>query len=158
MYKKIIFIAIVLFAMAGCEKAFDPGATKSVKISNEWWVDYYVNGVDQFKPVKLVTYNTAANNDSIWIDDYGTFWDYKVRVKADLTNLTFAEANAQNVSYNSKVKITEGKIMLKAAKSPTGLVTDSIYFKVAFDDDTTPFGTTYEVKGYARTGWAEDDH
>jgi hypothetical protein len=164
MYKKIILFAIVLFTIVSCEKTFDPGATNAKKVSNEWWVNYYVDGVDQYKTVKLVTYNTAANNDSIWVDDYGTFWDYKVRLKADLTNLTFAVAEGQNVSYDSKVTITDGKIMPKAAKSPTGLVTDSIYFKVAFDDETdaqgnpTPYATTFEVKGYARTGWAEDDH
>jgi hypothetical protein len=158
MYRKFIFIAIVLFTIVSCEKAFDPGATKAKAVANEWWVNYYVGGVDQYKTVKLLTYNTAANNDSIWIDDYGTFWNYKVRSKVDLTNLTFAVDKAQNVSYDSKVTITGGKIMLKAAKSPTGVVTDSIYFKVSFDDDSTPYGTIYEVKGYARTGWAEDDH
>lgn len=158
MCKKLIFIAIALFAMGACKKSFDPGATKVVKVANEWWVQYYVGGVAQNpKFTKLSTYNVAANNDSIWVDDFGNFWDFKVRAMADLTNLTFAVANAQNVSYDSKVTITEGKIMAKAAKSATGVVTDSIYFKVVFNDDPVP-GTVYEVKGSARTGWAEDDY
>lgn len=158
MYKKFIFIAIVLFTIVSCEKAFDPGATKTVKMSNEWWVNYYVNGVDQYKTVKLSTYNTAANNDSIWIDDFGTFWDVKFRAKINTDSLTFHATNAANNYYTSTVTVTKGKIMPKAAHSPSGVVTDSIYFKIQYSDDTTPFGTTYEVKGYARTAWAEDDH
>src|ERR1035437_591763 len=158
MYKKIIFIAIVLFAMAGCEKSFVPGGTSAQKVANEWWVDYYVNGVDQYKTVKLSTYNTAANNDSIWIDDFGTFWDVKFRAKYNADSLAFHVTGSANDYYQSAVTVTKGKIMTKAAHSPTGVVTDSICFKIQYSDDATPYGTTYEVKGYARTGWAADDH
>jgi hypothetical protein len=158
MYKKFIFITIVLFTIVSCEKSFDPGATKAVKVANEWWVDYYVNGVNQYKTVKLSTYNTAANNDSIWIDDLQNFWQVKFRAKYNADSLTFHVTAAPNDYYQSAVTVTGGKVMPKAAHSPTRVVTDSIYFKILFSDDTTPYGTTYEVKGYARTGWAADDH
>jgi hypothetical protein len=159
MYKKIIFIAIVLFTIVSCEKAFDPGKTKAVKVENEWWVEYYVDGVGQTGGfTKLMTYNTAANNDSIWVDDLKKFWQVKFRAKYNADSLTFHVTNSANNYYESGVTVTGGKVMPKAAHSPTGVVTDSIYFKIQYSDDTTPFGTTYEVKGYARTGWAGDDH
>src|ERR1035437_6998302 len=124
MYKKFIFIAIVLFAIVSCEKSFDPGATKAVKVANEWWVDYYVNGVDQYKTVKLSMYNTAANNDSIWIDDLKTFWQVKFRAKYNADSLTFHVTNSANNYYQSTVTVTSGKIMANAAHSATGVVTD----------------------------------
>jgi hypothetical protein len=156
MSKKFILFAIVLFTIVSCEKTFDPGATNAKKVSNEWWVNIYYDGdALMAHPAKVLTYNTTANNDSIWVDDYHNIWDFKVRAKADLTNLTFAVANAQNEYYDITVNITDGKIMPKAGKSATGLVTDSIYFKVEFSDDP---GSIYEMKGTARTGWAEDDY
>lgn len=35
------------------------------------------------------------------------------------------------------VKITDGKV----------IGADSLYFEIEFEDDETPFGTTYEIKG-----------
>jgi hypothetical protein len=156
MYKKIFSIAIVLFAIISCTtKTLDPGVTKSAKVANEWWVNYYVDGVDQYKTVKLSTYNVAANNDSIWIDDLENFWQVKFRAKFNADNLTFSAANATNEYYESSVTVTEGKIMPKMAKSATGVVTDSIYFKIEYSDDP---GTIYEVKGTGRTMWSPDDY
>jgi hypothetical protein len=157
MYKKFIFIAIVLLAMAGCEKSFNPGATKAVKVANEWWVNLYLNGTPQYGTfAKITTYSTAANNDSIWIDDLGNIWQFKVRALFNPDSLTFKATNAANYwpNYPITVTIKNAKIMLNAAKSTTGVVTDSIYFKVIFSDDAT---NTYEIKGTGRTMWSPDD-
>lgn len=156
MYKKLILIAIVFFTVISCEKAYDPGTTKSAKVSNEWWVNLYLNGAAQYSSFgKISTYNTAADNDSIWIDDFKNIWDFKCKAKFNADSLTFRTTNAQNLKYNIKVTIKDAKIMLNAAKSKTGNVTDSIYFKVIFSDDPT---STYEIKGSARTMWSEDDY
>lgn len=162
MYKKLIFIAIVLFTMFSCkQETFDPGATKAVKVANEWWVNYYLDGVDQYKTVKLATYNMAANNDSIWVDDLKNFWQVKIRAKFNAENLTFQTTNAVNDYYKNSdgtpmtVTITDAKIMPNMAKSATGVVTDSIYFKIEYSDDP---GNIYEVKGTGRTMWSPDDY
>jgi len=156
MYKKFVFIAIVLFTIVSCEKSFVPGATKSKDVANEWWADLYVDGAAYYgTPSKIMTYNTVADNDSIWVDDGGNLWDFKVKAKFDAKALTFQTTDAQNENYDITVTITDGKIMPKAAKSTTGVVTDSIYFKVVFSDDPT---NTYEIRGTGRTMWAEDDH
>jgi hypothetical protein len=158
MYKKFIFIAIVLFTIMGCEKSFNPGATKAVKVANEWWVNLYLNGVAQYGSFsKIETYNTASNSDSIWIDDLGDIWQFKIRAPFNPDSLTFKATNAANYwpSYPITITVTNGKVMLNAAKSTTGVVTDSIYFKVVFSDDPTD---TYEIKGTGRTMWTPDDH
>lgn len=165
MYKKLIFIAVVLFAMGACKKSFDPGATKAVKVANEWWVDIYLNGQDLLGTfVKLSTYNVAANNDSIWVDDFGNIDNFKCRAQFNKDSLTFQTTNAVNDYFKitvppdtitpPKITIIGAKVMPSIAKSKTGVKTDSIYFKIKFSNDPN----TYEIKGSARTGWAEDDY
>jgi len=161
MYKKLIIIAIVLFTIISCnKKAYDPGATSTVKASNEWWVNMYSGGQALYPSFqKITTYNTAGNTDSIWIDDLGVLWEFKVRAVFNKDSLTFSAPNATNYwpGYPITVNVQSGKIMLNKAKSATGLPTDSIYFKITFSDDTTP-GTVYEVKGTGRTLWGADDY
>ena len=52
--------------------------------------------------------------------------------------------------------ITNGKIIPGAATSTGGNVTDSIYFQINFSDD--PDNLIYDVAGYRRTGFLEDEH
>jgi len=159
MYKKLIFIVIVLFTIISCNKnAYNPGATSTVKASNEWWVNLYLGGVPQYgKFQKITTYNTAGNTDSIWVDDLGDIWEFKVRALFNKDSLTFSAPNATNYwpGYPITVNVQSGKIMLNKAKSATGLPTDSIYFKITFSDDPTD---TYEIKGTGRTLWGADDY
>ena len=159
MYKKLIFIAIVLFTIISCnKKAYDPGATNTVKINNEWWVNLYADGQPLYSSFsKIMTYNTAGNNDSIWIDDLGDIWQFKIRALFNKDSLTFSATNAPNYwpNYPITVSIQNAKIMLNKAKSKTGVPTDSIYFKIVFSDDPT---STYEIKGTGRTQWSPDDY
>lgn len=158
MFKKLVFI-LVLFTIISCnKKTFDPGATSAVKVTNEWWVNLYLGGQAQYSSFsKIETYNTAANTDSIWVDDLGNLWQFKIRAKFNADSLTFRATNAPNYwpKYPITVSIQNAKVMPNMAKSTTGVVTDSIYFKVIFSDDPT---NTYEVKGTGRTMWTPDDH
>jgi len=163
MYRKIFFIALILLSTVACKKSFDAGGTGAQKMAGEWWADLYLDGQGLYgTPKKIMTYNTAANKDSIWIDDLGNLYNFKVRAVFDPKSLTFKTTSATDDYYDpnnppsapATVTIQEGKVMLKAAKSATGVVTDSIFFKVIFSDDPT---TTYEIRGTGRTKWAEDD-
>lgn len=154
---KRIFVIIAGLAMVtflSCSKKPDTGGTATESMANEWWCKItWPTG--SFGPKALVTYNTSANSNEIWIDDEGNLYDFKVKAQADLGSLTFKATNAEN-EYNSvKATITEGKIIKDAGRSKTGNVTDSIYMKVVFSDDP---GTPYEIKGHARTRFAEDDY
>jgi hypothetical protein len=96
----------------------------------------------------------------MWINDNANFWDFKNKINVDLKNLTFSVSNAQNEAYDSKVTIEDGKILLGAATTPSGMPADSIVFIVTFDDDDYPeaFGYYgYRVSGYRYTGFAADN-
>jgi hypothetical protein len=156
---KRIFVIIAGLAMVtflSCSKKPDTGGTSAQKVANEWWVSFKLNGVDPGVGIThLVTYNTSANNGEIWIDDEENTYEYKVKAQVDYSALTFKTANADNEYGSYKATITDGKILLNAAKSKTGNVTDSIYFKVVFSDDPTD---TWTVSGHARTRFSEDDY
>jgi Lipid-binding putative hydrolase len=159
--RKIILAisSVVLISNFSCKKAnLDPGTTIANKAAGGWWVTFTQGGTDVFGlgTFFLDTYNTAANGDSIWVDDLGHSWNFKVKAKIDYTSLSFATANAQNSYYNSQVTILNGKVLPKAGHSRTGNITDSIYFQAQFSDD--PSGATYVISGTLRTGFIEDDY
>ncbi|OIP82101.1 MAG: hypothetical protein AUK44_08680 [Porphyromonadaceae bacterium CG2_30_38_12] len=171
--KRIYFYAIILLSLpifiTSCEK--DPiGGTATEAVAGEWYVtaaaidangvvvdaDWW--GVGRFH---LDTYNTSANTtDSMWVNDHGNLWDFNVKVGLNLSAKTFSGTDLENVSYVSKVTITDGKILLNAAKTPSGAVADSIVFNVTFSDDTDPAQNgfvAYRVSGYRYTGLTNDN-
>jgi hypothetical protein len=160
MRKIILVISSLIFVSTfSCTKtAFDPGATVAKQAAGGWWVTFTSGGVDVFNlgTVFLDTYNTSANGDSIWVDDLGHTWDFKVKAQIDYKTLSFATTNAQNNYYNSQVTILNGKVLPKAGHSRAGNITDSIYFQAQFSDD--PSNTTYVISGTMRTGFIEDDY
>jgi len=88
----------------------------------------------------------------------GNFWSYKVKAQADLANKSFTASDSQNSAYDSKVNILNGKVFKNGGHSKTGVVVDSIYFEIQFNDDVTPYGTTYVVSGHKRTGFTADEY
>jgi len=169
--RKIVIIAIGIFAAAlisACSKNLpDTGATTAMKASNEWWVTLSQNGSPLTKTVKLTTYNTALNPDSIWIDDLENIWPFKCKAKIDVANLTFSAQNSESLYeikvpgsnpaqyYTPTVNIANGKILPNAAKSLSGNTTDSIYMELEFSDDP---GSKYVIAGSARTRFSEDEY
>jgi hypothetical protein len=148
---------IIAFISSSCKKDVKPGETAAVKAANGWWVTFTLGGSDVYGlgTFFLNTYNTSANDDSLWVDDLGHSWQFKVKTKIDYSTLTFSTANAQNEYYNITVNITDGKILSKGGRSKSGVPTDSIYFKANFSDDPS---NTYVISGTARTGLIEDDY
>ncbi|MFI5185309.1 MAG: lipid-binding protein [Chitinophagales bacterium] len=158
MRKKLFAIFIVLTILSiSCKKDLKPADTAAVKAANGWWVTFKLGGADVYGLGTFFfdTYNTSANDDSLWVDDLGHSWQFKCKTKIDYNSLTFSTANAQNQYYNITVNIADGKILPKAGRSRSGNPTDSIYFKATFSDDPS---NTYEISGTARTGFIEDDY
>ncbi|HMG81612.1 MAG TPA: lipid-binding protein [Ferruginibacter sp.] len=177
MKQKIILVAsvfiLLIIVATSCQKSYDAGTTKASKISNEWWVTTYIGGSAIEGPGKFSTYNDAEGDDSIWLDDIDpnaatptpSIWGFKCKAVYDAKALTFETADTGSSNYyfyptpiNDAtapwVVIIGGKVMLNAAKSTTGVTTDSIYFNAVFGDDPTD---TFNVQGTARTNWAADD-
>jgi Lipid-binding putative hydrolase len=158
--KQIALYFILLITLntlfSSCSKDLpDPGGTGAEKLSGEWFVKVTFDG-NTTDYIKIMTYNTAANNDSLWIDDLESFWQFKVKAKFDGGGLTFATANAQNGYYDSKVTISNGKVIQNVSTTESGAVVDSIYFEAKFDDD--PDNLTYIFSGHMRSGFLEDEH
>jgi len=172
MKKLFLYTALLvsgLFFITSCEKD-KIGNTATEKMAGEWYVtgdaidadgnivesDWF--GIGHFH---LDTYNTSSNSTTeMWINDNGNMWEFQTKVNTDLNAMTFQATDAQNVAYDSKLTITNGKILLGAATTPSGAPADSIVFTVKFDDDTYPakYGfSAYRVAGFRYTGLTNDN-
>jgi hypothetical protein len=173
--KKIFILPIAFLVSAllfsSCEKD-DIGGTNGEKTAGEWYVtvvaideggnvvydDDELFGIGHFH---LDTYNTVANDaNEMWIDDNTNFWEFKGKVSVDPNALTFSGTDVQNQYYDSKFSVSNGKILIGAATTPSGMPADSIVFDVAFDDDTNlPIGdaVSYRITGYRYTGFTGDE-
>jgi len=157
--KKILYIAIVsitLFSASSCRKDRVVGGTAVQNLAGDWWVK--TNGSDGSKSgyYRLLTYNTSANLPTeMWIDDENNYYGLHSKISTNAGNLTFNANNVDELYYGVKVTITDGKVLLGAAKGPgSGAKTDSIYFKAVFTGDPT----VYTYSGYKRTNFTSDDH
>lgn len=158
--KRITTYILILLGLNGilssCSKDLpDPGGTGAEQVSGEWFVQVTYDGTTT-DYIKIMTYSTAANNDSIWVDDLENFWQFKVKARFDAGGRTFATADAQNAYYDSKVTITNGKVIPNASTTVSGAVVDSIYFEAKFNDDSD--NLTYIFSGHMRSGFLEDEH
>ncbi len=169
----ILAVVAVAFIFTSCEKDTEPGGTAVQAMAGEWWVT--VGAVDEnynvipgyenlYGEVELLTYNTAANTDSMWIDDMGgNIWLFKVRIPVDLNKSTFGASDTiinsalyKGSPYDIKILAKDGKMLPSAAKSPSGMPVDSIVFYIGFEDDNPAF-SMYKVSGFRRTGFPADD-
>jgi hypothetical protein len=158
--KLLIFIALLGIGFASCDLTDDPeiGGTVTQAVAGEWWTTFTIAGEDVYGLgyQVITTSNTAANSASEFlVHDGGHTWDYKVKVPLNLDAKSFGGTALENISYPITVNIANGKILPGAAISTGGNVTDSIYFEAEFSDDP---GTIYQVAGYRRTGFLEDEH
>jgi hypothetical protein len=142
--------------ISACTKTEDPGTTTAVKVANEWWV----NNKAGDDVMKITTYNTESNPDSIWInslDTIGVEYRIKCKIKVDLNSLTFSTQNQRNLSLHktNTLTITNGIILPKVGHSRAGNPTDSIYLELQYSDEP---GKTYKISGHARTMFEEDEY
>lgn len=160
----ILLLASLAFAFTACDDDTEPSGTAIEKMAGDWWitVNAIIDGKEVEDPFELghmqmSTYNTASNSETeMWLDDLNNFWKYKLKVNVNYTERTFSTTGfVDNVIYESKVKITDGKILENAAKTPSGMPADSIVYMVQFDDDDN--NLTYKISGFRRTGFPADD-
>src|SRR5205085_12169261 len=97
MKKIVLMLGAGILLFSSCKKDLqDPGGTAAQKMAGEWWATFSLNGADQYGThVKIKTYNTASNDNQIWIDDFpdlahasGNVWGFQVKANADFNNLT----------------------------------------------------------------------
>lgn len=156
--KLLLLVFTTGIIVAGCQKDEDIGGTAVEKLAGEWWVQLSVDGQlisQNFFP--LLTYNTADNaGNKIWLDDGEAIWPFKFKADVNAAALTFSATAAESLYSNIKINLQNGKVLMGVSKGPVSqAVTDSIYFEAEFSDDP---GTVYQIHGYARTRYVEDDH
>jgi len=147
---KVIFFSLVtllILGLMGCEKEIVVDYTDAYPIAGTWWVTYqFDDGAGNIGDwygvgyTKLFIYNTARDNDSIWIDDHSNFWDYKL--KAGYAGSDFSVASGWNVSYPVGIVVSKGKV----------IDNDSIYMEIEYADDP---GTIYICSGVRFDGFGE---
>lgn len=160
MRKYLLYIALLVFVFTSCDTKEDYEVEKSmvVEASGQWWVKYSDNSGYESDYIMLTTFNSASDDGTeLWITDDGDWWDYKVKAGINAAALTFSGQDLVNAveDYDIKIQVTNGKVILDGGKSTLGIVTDSIYFELEFEDDP---GTIYQAAGIRRTGFLEDEH
>lgn len=150
--KKLIYLIgfIALGTMISCENETEvtpfPETQKLVDVTGQWNVTAYNDSTVISGPFTILTLSDpSSESDSITIQDSEVkFWKFQVKSAVDKTNGTF-ETKLSSCEVSEEgigVKITNGKI----------IHTDSIYFEIQFEDDETPYGNTYQLKGHRVKG------
>lgn len=171
--KKInyLFILMLTIIVASCEPKYEKEYNWAYPVAGDWTVGVYVDGevVPGYEKLEIKSYNSAFGKDSIWIDDYGTstfntttnkwvitpghFWTMKYKLAVNVSDKTFG--NGKNGTDSVYVNAIGGYDIGIKAMNGKIVGNDSIYFEIQFEDDTTPFGTTYQIAGHRTTSYDE---
>lgn len=144
--KKIIYLlGFLMLGIISCEKEENAATADEIKvidITGQWEVTAYNDSTLISGPFKVITLkNPSAENDSITIlDTEVKFWEFQIKAFADNKNGTF-QTELSNCEVSEEaigIKISNGKVFNS----------DSIYFEIQFEDDTTPYENTYRLKGH----------
>lgn len=152
------FGLLVLVSFSSCDEGGDPnpGGTTVEKYAGDWFITLTdTDGNTLVENALHTTYNTSANDNTMWIDDHENGYWIKCKVTVNLADGTFTATDAENLLDGSLVTITEGKIEKNAATSLGGHTVDKISFRAHFDYDAPGYDILYE--GHKRTGFLEDE-
>lgn len=123
------------------ENILPDGQEEAFEMDGIWEVNAYNDTTFVFGPFGLTTSdNLSTGNDSLTVKDTDTkFWNFQAKVATDetagtfQTKLSYCELCEESIG----IRITNGKV--------DG---DSIYLEIQFEDDETPYGNTYQLKGH----------
>lgn len=173
----ILLLGISIFS--SCDKGGDPdpGRTTISNYAGDWYISLKDQSGAPFSPAIEneihSTYNTSANDNTMWIDDHKNGYEIKCKVIIDvetgLFNATVSPNLATNydptkpttpsndpIYANDTVTITDGKIIKGGATSKGGHTVDKISFRAHFSYDAV--GTDVLYDGHKRTGFLEDEY
>ncbi len=156
---KVFFAVLICTSFTACDEGGDPdpGMTNTGKFAGDWFITLTdTDGEVIVENVLHATYNTAANDNTMWIDDMEN--GYYIKSKFTINNDgTFAAVDSANLlDEGTTVTITEGKIVKNGAVSKGGHTVDKISFRVHYSYDDPGYDVLYE--GHKRTGFLEDEY
>ncbi len=150
--KKLIYLLgfVALGMIISCEKETEnaslPEGANSINVTGQWEVTAHNDSVAIFGPFTVLTVSDpATQNDSITIQDSEVkFWKFQVKAAVNEKDGTFETklSTCELCEEGIGIKISNGKIV----------DSDSIYFEIQFEDDETPYGNTYRLKGHRVNG------
>lgn len=164
-----LFLALSISLFTSCDEGGEPtkeeiGATTTVMYAGDWFITLRdsdgnpIPGIDD--NALHSTYNTAANDNTMWLDDHENGYFVKAKFAIDLNSGVFGATDVTNVNdggdNTSTVTITEGKITKFGAFSKAGHPVDKIEFRVHYSYD--PVGYDILYVGHKRTGFGEDEY
>jgi len=157
--------ALFLGALVSCEDQgyadYEEEVSPTVALNGEFWIDIMdeATGDVYVQHALHRTYDSGMGDNTMYISDvWGgspTGWWTEGLLETNPEALTFSGTDVDNTADpGTTFTITEGKIMKDAARSPSGVVVDSIYFKGTFSYDPE---TVLIFAGHERTGFIEDE-
>lgn len=135
-----IILLIVATVITSCQKDQEKIELNS-SLNGEWEVTAYLGDTIHGAFPLIISSDFPLKIDSVTIGDTSKyFWNFQVKVSANHENGTFETRKSicENCSYGIGVKVFNGKI----------INSDSIYLEIQFEDDETPYGNTYQLKGH----------
>ncbi|MCQ2250372.1 MAG: hypothetical protein MJZ66_04610 [Bacteroidales bacterium] len=132
--------------LASCDNKPDIWEPNTASLCGEWVCGMYQEGEQVAEDVSVYTYNTAANDNNIWLMEKGYFEELLG------SNLVKCEGKPGNRTFEGGV-ISDGQIFPKAVEVwpknlDAGPITvDSIAFTVDFGGEIVNYG------GHRLTGW-----
>lgn len=141
------FLIIPLLATlltVSCEKTDYDADGIDYQMDGQWNVTAYIDDEPITDPFVIDMNLSSSSKDSVVIKDAANdFWNFQVKAGVNVikrtfdTKLSYCEVSDPSIG----IKITNGRII-----SP-----DSIYMEIMFEDDETPYGTNYILKGSKAT-------
>ena len=155
---KVLFGILIFASFSSCDEAGDPnpGGTTTQDFAGDWYITITdAAGAVQVDHALHHTYNTSANDNTMWIDDDKHGWYIKCKMTINTADGTFTADAQPNIIDTGTVTITEGKIEKGAGLSKAGHKVDKISFKAVFIYDPA---TILTFVGHKRTGFLEDEY
>lgn len=153
--KSILATLVVIISFTACDEVGETttGGTSAKNLAGEWFIDASDATGKVSEHELFSTYNSAANNNTLWLDDQKSFKKFKIKVTFEKDG-SFSAVGAANEYGSTTVTITNGKVEKESAISKGGHKVDKISFKAEFSNEP---GILYAYEGSKRTGFSEDE-
>jgi len=158
-FLKVLFSIFLITSLISCDEGGDPD--KVMTATGEFAGDWFITLTDSDGEVIVEnalhsTYNTSANDNTMWIDDHENGYYIKSKFAIDKATGAFSATDSENILDSGTVTITEGQIIKGGAVSKAGHKVDKITFRVHYSYDDPGYDIIYE--GHKRTGFYEDEY
>lgn len=160
---KVLFSIFLITSLVSCDEGGDPdpGMTTTGNYAGDWYLTLTdSDGVVLAEHVLHSTYNTSANDNTMWFDDHEEGYVIKSKFFMNVANGQFFANNSANIvdggANDTFVTITEGQITKNAAFSKAGHLVDKFHCRVHYSYDADGYDIIYE--GHRRTGFLEDEY